>query len=368
MLNAVVWNEWSNFVYVLLVGLVVQQLIKRLVFPWILRRLQKRNVPEVFTNTLIDSVAKPLNFLIIMTTLYAGVNVSPLKDLYPDILLRIYRSTIIIAFYGVFYNLADNSNGHLKILTKKIGWKFDPLLLNLGSSVFRLVIVVFAFLNLAREWNYDMIGVIAGLGLGGLALALAAKDSLANMFGGFVILTDKPFTIGNSIKAAGYDGTVEDVTFRSTRIRTADQGIVYVPNSDLANVPLINFSKRKKRRVSLTIGLDYSTTKEQLASCVADIRTMLEKDNELTHEAGDILAAFSGFGESSLNIFIIYFTVTSTYVEHMRVNHDVNLRIMEIIAKAGAKISLPGRSIYVKDAVTIKGSVKELLKNKNGLA
>jgi len=69
-----------------------------------------------------------------------------------------------------------------------------------------------------------------------------------------------------------------------------------------------------------------------------------------------------------LNIFIIYFTVTSTYVEHMRVNHDVNLRIMEIIAKAGAKISLPGRSIYVKDAVTIKGSVKELLKNKNGLA
>ena len=122
----------------------------------------------------------------------------------------------------------------------------EDSLANILSTMFRILIVVIATLMIAKEWNYDMSGLLASLSIGSLALAFAAKDALANVFGSFVIIVDKPFKVGDWISANGVEGTVEKITFRSTCIRTFPQELVYVPNSLLSNTPIINYTKREK--------------------------------------------------------------------------------------------------------------------------
>lgn len=352
------WEEWAKSGYIIIAGILIQQFLAWIIFPWVKKRIEKR-VSATFQDILVNSVARPISFLVIMTALYLGLNTSPLHAFSPTLFLHIYRSTIIVAFFSVFYNLVSSSNGNLSSLAKKFDWQLDPLLLNLSSSILRMLIVVIGFLTLAKEWNYDVNGIIAGLGLGGLALAMASKDSLSNIFGGFVILTDKPFTIGDSINAAGYEGGVEDVTFRSTRIRTGEQGIVYIPNSSLANVPITNFSRRNKRRASYVIGLTYSTTKKQMQDCVSMIRKMLAENNNVSQNPGDTMVVFSGYGESSLNIQIVYFTATSNYAEYMQINNDIYLSIMDIVEAIGTDFAFPSQSLYIEQPVVVKMNVKE---------
>ena len=348
------WKEWVNFGYIVLAGIFIQQLLAKLVYPFVAKRLEKKQLPPSVNKILVNSVARPLNFLIIMTAIYAGLQTTPLHDFSPVLFLHIYRTIIIFSFYGILYNLCKSSEGQLAALTKRFGWNLDPLLLNLSSSVMRMIIVVFCFLTIAQEWDYDMSGVIAGLGLGGLALAMASKDSLSNIFGGFVILTDKPFTIGDWINASGYEGGVENVSFRSTRIRTADQGIVYVPNTSLANVPITNFSRRQRRRANFKIALDYGTNKEQLAECIRRIKELLDGHDNLTHNDGDILVAFSDYSDSSLNIQIIYFVATASYNEYMLTNNDINFSIMDIVKEAGTNFAVPNRRLHLADPLHIK--------------
>ena len=359
MFDISTFDEWAKCAYIILAGVLIQQFLSRVVYPFIGKRLEQKHVSQAVNNILLNSVARPLNFLIIMTAIYAGLNTTPLHAFSPALFLHIYRTTIIISFYGVFYNLFDSNEGQLAALTRKFGWHLDKLLINLGSSVLRMLVLVFGFLTVAKEWDYDMSGVIAGLGLGGLALAMASKDSLSNIFGGFVILTDKPFTIGDWVNAAGYEGGVEDVSFRSTRIRTIDQGIVYVPNTNMANVPITNFSRRTRRRASFSIGLDYATSKEQLSECIKKIRQMLDEHAKITHGAGDTLVVFSGYGESSLNIAIIYFTATADYNEYMLINDDIYFIIMDIVNEIGSSFAFPSRSLYIQDPIVFKAEKED---------
>ena len=200
---------------------------------------------------------------------------------------------------------------------------------------------------IAQEWGYDVNGFVAGLGIGGLAFALAAQDSLSNFFGGIVIILDKPFSIGDWILTPNVEGTVEDINFRSTKVRTFAHALVTVPNATLAKNPITNWSKMGRRRITFNLGVTYTTPKEKLAKCVAGIETMLRTHEEIHPET--IFVTFDSFNSSSLHIFIYCFTNTTAWGEFLKVKENVNFKILEILEQEGVSVAFPSRSVYFQN-------------------
>jgi len=188
---------------------------------------------------------------------------------------------------------------------------------------------------------------LASLGLGGLAFALAAKDTIANLFGGLTVLIDKSMRKGDWIKIGEVEGIVEDIGLRTSKIRTFEKSLITIPNQVLANQSLENFSRRNVRRIKMVIGVTYDTTEAQMRGILEDIRTMLKShpgiaQNEL------MMVYFRDFGASSLDIFVYCFTNTSDWEKYLAIREDVNLKIMEIVEKHGASFAFPSTSIYVE--------------------
>jgi MscS family membrane protein len=352
MFENIDWIVWLKAAYFTGGGFVLQYLLIRWAFP-LFKRKGKGGAGESPRNILLLSLERPARTVILATAIYTGFVGTPLYDALPDVFLRIYRSLLIAAFFDVLYNLSGNRQGRLSNLAGHFEVALDPILSNILSGIFHALILIVGFLTLVREWNYDVSGMIAGLGLGGLALAMASKDSLANIFGGFIILLDKPFGIGDWIQTAGIEGAVETVTFRSTKIRTVEQALVHVPNSNLTNVAIANFSRRGKRRANFTIGLAYSATKKQLTDCVAQIKAMLAQNGDLSQSAGDNLVVFSEYGASSLNINIIFFTLATDYLGHLTQKEAVNLAIMDIVEKLGVGMAFPSQSVYFENPLVL---------------
>ena len=193
------------------------------------------------------------------------------RYIYRTVILR-FLMLLNCIFWGIF-NISDITHGFALRLLTRADIHIEESLANILSTMMRILLAVIATLMVAKEWNYDMSGLLASLSIGSLALAFAAKDALANVFGSFVIILDKPFKVGDWISANGVEGTVEKISFRSTCIRTFPQELVYVPNSLLSNTPIINYTKREKRRLEFLLGVTYDTTHDQMQKLVADIRT-----------------------------------------------------------------------------------------------
>src|SRR5690625_3514694 len=153
--------------------------------------------------------------------------------------------------------------------------KLDEIVIPFITKGLRLVIIAIAISIIAQIFTYPIGGVIAGLGLGGLAFALAAQDALANLFGGFVIITERPFSIDDWIETPSVEGTVEDITFRSTKVRTFAQAVVTVPNSTLANEPITNWSEMGKRRVYFTLQIAYDSPIDNIKKAIEQINALL---------------------------------------------------------------------------------------------
>lgn len=358
MLEEIVWSEWSKSLYIILAGILVQQFWKRVFFSYLHKYLEKKN-PRGYMLLLLNLIEKPLSFMILATAFYLACQHIPFKLVSDQTLRLLYRSAIIITFFNLLYNIGDNSRGHLTNVLKRIDVNLDPLLLNLLSSLIRVLTLILGFLTLAKEWGYDTTSLIAGLGLGGLALAMASKDSLSNIFGGFVILLDKPFSIGDSIQASGMSGSVEEVSFRSTRIRTLENDLVYIPNSNLTNISITNMSRRFKQQTQFTIGLSYSTTKQQLQQCIDEIETLLKgmEGKELTQ--GDSIVSFSSYGESSLNIYVIYYTIITNSRQYNKIKEKINFAILDIVEKVGTSMAFPSQSVYFENALYVDNQQKQ---------
>lgn len=277
--------------------------------------------------------------------LYLILMVLPLNPAYTNFVLKVFRSCIVVLVAWALYVMVESFVAE----SFKARFGVNNILVPFVYKAARFIIVVLALMIVAVEWGYDVNGLITGLGLGGLAIALAAKDALSNIFGGIIILLDKPFTIGDWISTPSVEGTVEDITFRSTKIRTFAQALVTVPNATLANEPITNWSRMGKRRITFHLGVTYSTPRYKLEKCIKDIRQMLEKHPEVHKET--IFVYFEKFGESSLDIFLYFFTKTTKWQEYLTVREDINFKIMEILEREGVTVAFPSRSIYLENTV-----------------
>lgn len=301
-------------------------------------------------NRIILAFQKPLRYFIIFLGTYLALEYLPLSTAQDLFVYKVFRSAIVILLAWGIYELAGTHSAISNEMRAKL--KIDDILLPFFSKIIRFIIVALTIVLCASEWNYDINGFVAGLGLGGLAFALAAKDALANIFGGIVIIMEKPFTIGDWVFTPSVEGSVEDISFRSTRFRTSAQALVTVPNSTLANEAITNWSRMGKRRVSFYLGLNYSTSMEKIECVVEKISEMLVEHPEIHPD--NILVSFESFKESSLEILVQYFTKTTDATENLKIREDINLKIMELLHEEDISIAFPSRSIYIVTDPAVK--------------
>ncbi|MBU3146172.1 mechanosensitive ion channel family protein [Clostridium sp. CF012] len=259
---------------------------------------------------------------------------------------KFFSSAVIFLITWGIYNLTGESSVLFERMHKAYDIKVDKILFPFMSKTLRLVVLALAITIIAEKWGYNIQGFVTGLGLGGLAFALAAKDAAANIIAGIFIILDKPFTIGDWVSSDSLEGSIEDISFRTTKIRAVDQSLIIVPNSKLTNDAVINFSRRGKRRVNLNLELAYRTSRAKLEICVDSIRHMLENHPQVSKEG--TLVRFDKFNGTSLDILICFFTDTADYDEYFKIKENVNFALVEILQQQGISMAFKSTSVYVE--------------------
>jgi MscS family membrane protein len=210
------------------------------------------------------------------------------------------------------------------------------------------VFMVLGALLLVESLGYNVKAILAGLGIGGLAFALAAQDTLANIFGAIVVAVDQPFRIGETVRIGGNVGMVEDIGLRSTRIRLVDKSLMVIPNKTVAAETITNLSRFTRRRVEQVIGLTYDTTPAQLEELVLAIHRIISSQPEV--DAASVQAYFRDFSASSLDIWLVYELADSGFEEGMGCRQRVNLEIMRAVQQRGLAFAFPTQTLHVASA------------------
>ncbi len=209
--------------------------------------------------------------------------------------------------------------------------------------------VVFGVLLIAQGLGADVKAFLAGLGLGGLAFALAAQDTIANLFGSVVVAIDQPFKVGEAVQIGSNIGVVEDIGLRSTKIRTLDKSLVIIPNKTVASEAITNLSRFTQRRVEQTLGLTYDTKPEQMEGILQDLRQLITADEGVEKES--VVVCFNNYGASSLGILVVYLTLSPDFVNHLQIRERLNLAFMRAVAARGLSFAFPTQTVHLDGAV-----------------
>jgi MscS family membrane protein len=332
---------------VLIAAMVIKRILGHLFATVLLPIAQKTRTR--YDDLFLDGLRRPAEFLVLLGGLFVILQILQLPsepvdiDRFAHALLKVLI-TFDIAW--VLFNLVTLLDSYLERWVSHTESTLDDHMLPFLRKSLRAFIVFMAILMVIQNLGYSISGLLASLGIGGLAVALAAKDTLSNIFGSLMIILDRPFHIGDWIKAGDMEGTVEEVGFRSTKIRTFAKTLITVPNNKIADMPLDNFSRMSKRRIKLSIGVTYETTPAQIRAAVEHIRAMLKSHPAINQEF--MLVHFTDFGESSLDILVYCFTTTTVWGEYLEAREDVSLQIMDILEQLGVSIAFPSRSVYLQ--------------------
>jgi MscS family membrane protein len=338
---------WGNPVksYLVAAGVIVGALIVasiagRLLKTWVIRRAEK-------TGTRLDDLlaevgSRPIYWMIVLAGLHAGIKTLVV----PGWLAKMAWTFLVVAWSVVgAVALSRLLNGlALHYLRRYAVEKDDALyrqLVRMFRSAIGVVIWAVAGLFIVSNLGFNVSSLLAGLGLGGLAVAMAAKDTLSNVFGSFTILVNGPFMVGEMVKYQGQEGTVEDIGLRDTRIRLFNGNLVSVPNSMAPTSVIENISRRPRFRVLFSIGLVYQTAADKLDRVVELVRQAVRAEAGTSEE---VMVHFLEFGESALQVQVIYYIEDASRILDAR--HGVNKRIKDSLDRAGFDMAF--RTVTVK--------------------
>ena len=211
----------------------------------------------------------------------------------------------------------------------------------------KIAVVILGVITILQQWIANITSLLAGLSIGGVALALAAQDTAANLFGSLTVIFDHPFEIGDFIEIGAATGTVEKMGLRSTKLRRADQALVILPNSKITSEHIVNWTTISKRRVDAVLGILYSTPVPLIEKFKKGIEDILE-NTELV-EKGNYLVTFTDYAESSLNITVRYYVLSPKNDDALRTCDIVNLKILTLANDMGVGFAFPTRSLYIEN-------------------
>ncbi len=276
---------------------------------------------------------------------YLGAVVLGISGLVMDFL---DRAGLILAVLGVTWLLLRMTNVVSEVMEERLksrGEKAALALLPLGRRLVKAVIWGLAFLGMFQNLGFDITGLLAGLGVGGIAVALAAQKSIENLFGGATLLVNQPIRVGDYCKFGAMAGTIEDVGLRSTRVRTLDRTLITVPNSEFSQTQIENFGVRDRIRLYALLGFRYETTPDQFRYLLSELRSLLWSHPKIDTET--VRVRFVGFGAYSLDVEVAAYGLTSDWKEFLAIREDIFLRMMDIVKNSGTSFAFPSQTSYL---------------------
>lgn len=327
---------------ILLAAVLLRRLLVAAVFK-VLKKLASRTASQL-DDKLFTGLEAPLSAFLLALGTFLALAILNLDPQIDRVMLWLFQVTIMTVIFWGFLRATDIVADHLHEQAKDKNLGITPFI-PLIKKTLRVFFVVIGVILIIQNMGYSVGSLLAGLGIGGLAVALAAQDSLSNFFGSLVVAVDRPFKLGDFVQIGANMGTVEEIGLRSSRLRTPQRTLVTIPNKMMANEVITNFSVMSQRRVDQTIGLTYDTTPEQMEAILDDIRTLLKNDPGV-HQ--DFLAVnFLGYGASSLDISIIYFSADPAIVQSFALRERINLAIMRAVYARGLSFAFPTQTLHV---------------------
>ncbi|MGB7339122.1 MAG: mechanosensitive ion channel family protein [Phototrophicaceae bacterium] len=303
--------------------------------------LQRFNLGDT-GNLIVDALMLPTRVLLIAAALAIAQRfLSPSGDT-NSIVTNIIRSLVLVSAFVGGFRVVDILVLNETRFHKILGFNIEDRLLPIVRTVLKIILFVIAVFVVMSEWKVDISGLLASLGIVGLAFSLAAQDTVSNLFGFSTIIGDRPFIVGEYIHSGEIEGIVEHVGVRSTRIRKPDRGIITVPNNLLATAPVERFLRR---RIQFTLGVTYSTTADQMEALLERLRDLLRDRDKVIKSS--IAVYFTGFGGSSLDIMILCEVTIRDWHALLIEREEVNLAVMRIVADMNLSIAFPTRSIHI---------------------
>lgn len=293
------------------------------------------------------SFSKPISLFMQITGIFFAVRAIPFAanlwvTLWP-LMVKFYRISAIFILCLALISLV----GNIFIISPKFSAPENKTIVNFVSKLAKGLIIALAVAAFLKELNFDVSGIVAGLGISGVVLALAAQDTASNFFSGVVILFDKPFAIGDWISVGGMEGIVEEMNFRSCRIRTFDNALISVPNSKLSSDSVTNWQKMELRKAKIVFGVTYSTKKETLHNICEEIKTNLAQYSDIKQDT--VIVWFDNFNTSSLDICVQYLTYLTSFKDFTLLKEKVQYMIMDVVEKHDSDFAFDTKTVIIEN-------------------
>ena len=351
MLENELWGNtienWGISILIILGAIIIVKLLsllgKKVIKPFV------TGTDNHLDDVIFYSLEAPVKFAIILLGIWIAIH----RLVYPDSFVKVvdnaYSILIVLDitwFFGrLFSSLLQvywgkQSNGQAN--------KMMPIIKRTILVIVWLIGIVMALSNV----GVNISALLGTLGIGGIAFALAAQDTVKNVFGAFTILTDKPFSIGDTIRVDSYEGTVVDVGVRSTKIMNYDKRIITFPNYKITDTSIVNISSEPMRRVVLNLGLTYDTTSEKMKEALELLKSIPKRVENVSSIPSDIVAVFTEYSDSALVIMYIYFIEKQGDI--LGVTSNMNMEILAAFNKAGLNLAFPTRTVYIQKDESLK--------------
>jgi MscS family membrane protein len=346
---------------ILLAVLVAKKVFDR----YVVRMLEKIAVRSKsdYDDLLLGALKAPAGALIYVTGGYYALVILklPVEPYHlPQFIQNVYKIAISLIAVWAIYRLSNLLSIFLKGIISQADPEMAEQFAPMVSQALKITIIVIGVLLIVQNLGYSVGSLLAGLGIGGLAIALAAQDTLANLFGTFVMVSDRPFKIGDWVQFKDVDGDVESIGFRSTKVRTWSKSLKIIPNKLLTSEIIENWSAMPKRRVKMKLGITYDTKPEQVEEVRNKMEEILVEDPGVDQDY--YLVYFTDFGESALEFFVYYFTKTTVWKEYLEVRQRINLKFMTLISDMNLSIAFPSQTVYFGDSLNLETKTTDPLK------
>lgn len=348
--------EWSkdmwygNLIYDWLYSLtiIIGSIIVAKILYWFIGKYVKKLTEKTKTNLddiLIDKLEEPIVYAIVISAFYWAFKRLHFTENVDAFFIKTFTVIYILNFTWLIVRILDSIvEEYVVPKVEKSDSELDDQLLPILRKVVKAIIWIIGLIVGLSNAGFDVMALIAGLGIGGLALALAAQDTVKNIFGGIMIFLDKPFKMNDRIKVEGMDGIVEEIGIRSTRLRTLEGRLITVPNGIFSDNPVENVSKEPTRKINISLGMTYDTTPEDMEKAMGILREIVEKNPKVED---DVLIAFNSWGDFAMGIQLIYWISSEDNI--FSAQSEINLEILKRFNAEGLEFAFPTQTIYKKE-------------------
>ena len=338
--------HWIACGVVFLAAVLLRHVITNVIFFYLKKLAAKTET--TLDDKLFPALEGPTATLVMVAGIFASLTVLQLSEQMDRWVVNGAKiSTLAVILWGLI-KAGGAVLDHLEELAHEKQMTVATFMPLIKKTLF-VVAAIFSVLVIAQSQGLPVQSFLAGLGIGGLAFALAAQDTIANMFGSLVVVMDQPFKVGDTVRIGTNIGTVEDIGLRSTKIRLLDKSLVVIPNKSVASEAITNLARFTGRRVEQVLGLSYDTSPEKMTEIVADLRALIKEEAEV--DPASVLVYFRDYAASSLDVWVAYVAKSADFQKGMELKQRLNLKIMRAVAAHGLSFAFPTQTLHLPEPI-----------------